>query len=749
MQSQSRLRLLSSVCVILMLVIIAEPANSQAGKTAPKPRTTQTPKANPKPKPAPKASTADASNPFLMLFQDPELLAQFGHLYEKLETGVHFPPPRSHSRLMSLLPASTVFYAALPNYGEAAQEGLDIFQQEMKSNPGLRQWWGRGDMSKNGLQFEDAVAKFHRLAQYLGDEIVVAGAVEKPNPGVVVVAQVTKEGLKPFLQQLVSEESAKTNKKPAIRILDARDLAAMDLPATKDFLILVRPDYVVGAGDIETLRRFNAQLDHSGQQFSSTPFGQRVLKAYQDGITVVAAADLHSLIQQTLGDKKEELGAAQRTGFTDVEYVVWEHTRAGGRDISQTEVSFIGPRRGMAAWLGTPKPLDSLDFASQKAIMAISLNLANPARMFDDVRELATSTNPNAFNGVSQMEQSLNISLKNDLLQALTGELTLELDSVAPPAPVVKLVFGVKDAARVQQALANIIASQHLTARQVEDSGTTYNVVRFPMGTTPIDLAYTIVDGYLVLASTPDAAKEAVRLHRTGESLVKSAKFRASLPPGSESGMSAVYYQDPTAMAALRMQQMTGSASPVAQSASSSEKAMVMSVSASEHAVRSESTSMTMDTGAVLVVAAIAIPNLLRSRIAANEASAVGSLRTINTAQVAYRSTFSDRGFAAALGTLAGRPDGKIDADHAGLIDSTLGCTSGTWCEKSGYRFTMTAVCLQGQCAQYVALATPVSASTGARNFCATSDGIIRFEVGAPLAQPIRAAQCKSWRPLQ
>ena len=47
----------------------------------------------------------------------------------------------------------------------------------------------------------------------------------------------------------------------------------------------------------------------------------------------------------------------------------------------------------------------------------------------------------------------------------------------------------------------------------------------------------------------------------------------------------------------------------------------------------------------ILIIAAIAIPNLLRSRIAANEASAVGSIRSINTSQVTYSSTYPDAGF--------------------------------------------------------------------------------------------------------
>src|SRR2546428_13753428 len=54
----------------------------------------------------------------------------------------------------------------------------------------------------------------------------------------------------------------------------------------------------------------------------------------------------------------------------------------------------------------------------------------------------------------------------------------------------------------------------------------------------------------------------------------------------------------------------------------------------------------------ILIIAAIAIPNLLRARIAANEASAVGSLRTINTAEVTYSTTYPTVGYAATLALL-------------------------------------------------------------------------------------------------
>lgn len=87
----------------------------------------------------------------------------------------------------------------------------------------------------------------------------------------------------------------------------------------------------------------------------------------------------------------------------------------------------------------------------------------------------------------------------------------------------------------------------------------------------------------------------------------------------------------------------------------------------------------------ILIIAAIAIPNLLRSRIAANQASAIGSMRMINTAEVTYYSSFG-RGYSSSLLQLGPpAPGAPADATAAGLIDSVL--AGGV---KSGYTFTFT-----------------------------------------------------------
>ena len=138
----------------------------------------------------------------------------------------------------------------------------------------------------------------------------------------------------------------------------------------------------------------------------------------------------------------------------------------------------------------------------------------------------------------------------------------------------------------------------------------------------------------------------------------------------------------------------------------------------------------------ILIIAAIAIPNLLRSRIAANQASAVGSLRTLNTAEVTYSTTYNT-GYSSTLGDLGPNAGGsQPTASYAGLIDEVLsgigtagsGNTATTsW--KSGYSFTYSAAATDtnGKIDSYSFTATPIQAGTTGTNFYYTDQsGVIR-----------------------
>ncbi len=123
----------------------------------------------------------------------------------------------------------------------------------------------------------------------------------------------------------------------------------------------------------------------------------------------------------------------------------------------------------------------------------------------------------------------------------------------------------------------------------------------------------------------------------------------------------------------------------------------------------------------ILIIAAIAIPNLLRARIAANESSAVAALRTLNTAQISYNSTYPTAGYATALANLAGTNCAPPDSTAACLIDTAL--ASGT---KSGYSFNLGGTSGSPVSAYTVAADPIVANQTGVRHFCSIADAVIR-----------------------
>jgi type IV pilus assembly protein PilA len=131
----------------------------------------------------------------------------------------------------------------------------------------------------------------------------------------------------------------------------------------------------------------------------------------------------------------------------------------------------------------------------------------------------------------------------------------------------------------------------------------------------------------------------------------------------------------------------------------------------------------------ILIIAAIAIPNLLRARIAANESSAAASIRTIATGQITYQISYPTAGYASSLAVLGGTVVPCVASSTTGcIIDGTL--SQGT---KSGYTFT--SVGAGTPATQFVTNAVAISSSTGVKEFCGTEDNVVRFvSSGATLA---------------
>lgn len=682
------------------------------------------------------------------------IAGQFSQLSQKLQSRVTLPAPRTDSRLLPLLPHSTLVYAAVPNYGDATRQALTVFREELKTNADLRAWWQKGDMATDGPKIEGRVEQFCDFLDYLGDEVVAFGASEgKEDPKFLLLAEVHKPGLKDFLKQMLQEFAGKD--KPAAVVLDTHELAAVkDLPADQ-VVILVRDNFVVLGENLATLRKFNAQLEQKNSDFAATSFGKRLAQSYGGGVSIVAAADMQAVLSHLPRNNMQNEAAFERTGFSDMKYLVWEHKNVGSKSASQMELSFTGPRRGIASWISSPGPMGSLDFVSPKAVIATSVLLKDPAQIYDDIAELATASNPTAMSSVAQMEAGLKVSLRNDLFARLTGEITMELDTLPPLDPVWKVLLKSKDPTGLLATLRTLLMAVRMNPAEFDEDGIAYHTITIPSKQKMLQITYAMVDNYLIVGSGREAVSAAVHLHRNGGSLAKSGKLAAALPPSpTGTDVSGLLYEDPMAVASMSLRNVSPElADSLVKSTVADTPAMVMAGYGEETALREVNRSGGMDVGAALVVGAIAIPNLLRARIAANDASAVASVRTANVAQITYQSTYPQKGYAHDLASLGPDPSGsdKISSQHASLIDSTLGggdCKAGSWCVKAGYRFMITTSCKVLPCIDYLVLATPVSSNTGTKNFCATSDAVIRSQIGLPLTAPITAAQCRRWSPL-
>ena len=150
----------------------------------------------------------------------------------------------------------------------------------------------------------------------------------------------------------------------------------------------------------------------------------------------------------------------------------------------------------------------------------------------------------------------------------------------------------------------------------------------------------------------------------------------------------------------------------------------------------------------ILIIAAIAIPNLIRARIAANQSSAAASLRTLASASAMYQTTYQD-GYEPTINVLG--PANPATCNKAGLIDTTLLNAFNAGGAKSGYTFGFTAgtqpvgaaangCAAPGFSDMFSMTAAPASASTGTEYFCVDATNVI-YQSSAAIA-PVAATGC-------
>lgn len=671
------------------------------------------------------------------------LINEINQLKTKLAEGVQLPAPRTQSRLLPLLPASTSIYFAIPNYGDALYQADQIFHQQLQDSPVLNEHWQQLGMAT--FIIEGAIDKVHQFSQYIGNEIAVSGTFTQKGGSFLLVAEVKKPGLKAFLTDAIGQFGG--GKNSGVMILTPQELVTAKAPRSGNpLVVLVRPDFLVISSDLAKLRTFNTQLVQRAATFAGTAFGQRLNQAYQQGVGVLFGANLQEIQNVRPKGPEQNEATLKQTGFADVKFLIAQYKSAGGHSASDAELSFNGPRQGIAGWLAAPGPIGALDFVSTSAGFVGAALLKSPSQMFSDIMGIAESGNPVAAGGLAQTESELHINFKQDVFDKLLGDIAVALDGPASEkvAPW-KAMIKVSDAPGLQQTITKLIAAVNAKASDGKtctldskvEAGQTYYRISFAKGEKNDEVDYAFADGYLIAGASHEIVAKAIETHHGGTSLGRSSELHAALPQGHSADCSAISYQNPNLLfqgIAPLVPELRSFSGELGDTTNA--KPAVTCLYGEPTAIRASSNSPAYELAMVaLPTAALAIPNLMRRKEEASDPAAAATIRTLNVAQMQYSIDHPDSNFAPTFAALG--QDSPF---------SSAKCETESLCVKGSYRFSIVSSCENHICRDYLVAATPLSPGKEHKSFCSTSDGVVRFRIGTE--NPRDAEECQKWEPL-
>jgi hypothetical protein len=476
-------------------------------------------------------------------------LALLGELQALEQRFASLPSPalRYEGRLLRLAPEDTTLYAALPNYGETLGEGYALFKERLVESPVLQRWWQKDGPGREAQRVDELVAKLQTLAEYLGDEVVIAGHVAGDNgpAGALVLAEVRKPGLQQMLEtELAQLGQASGGKAIPLRIVDEAGLAA----AAEGPLVLVT-DELVAAGTARSLRALLVRRGQTQGGFGETAFGERLRAAYASGAGLLVALDLERL------DGPAHAAAHGPAGMPPLRTLIIERKALDGRIQNAARLSFGGQRTGLASWLASPAPMGALEFVSPQATGVAAFVLKDPVALLDDI--LAGRV-PDPHKGdidpLAEIESQIGLNLRDDVMAALGGEVAFALDGPLLPQPSWKLIVEVKDADRL---LSSVTALIDVVNREASAKGEpavrldherlgegVSHVIRPIAAKMPFEIHFTFAGGYLIAAPSRALLTRALETQQSGITLARSSELAALLPAGTEANCSGLLYQN-------------------------------------------------------------------------------------------------------------------------------------------------------------------------------------------------------------
>lgn len=440
------------------------------------------------------------------------------------------PPPalRYGSGLAQLLPAKTIFFASLPNLHGQLDTSYQILQNQLAQDPVLRQWWQRNNTGAG--DFQNKVQPLLQLAADLGPEIVIAASLDRQgqpsNP--ILLARVTNP----------SDFARRLRQMPLGSGEPPRLVQAGRLPARlTGAVIWLHNGLLAAAMQPATLRALQRRLNAPGfVPFTATPFYAHIASSYNAGVSVLIAANLHALLGNTAF-------AAQNPGLADLgvdnaSAFIATSRQAAGLTTNRAVLAFASQRRGIAAWLAPPRPMETLSYISPDARTLVAASTIPPDSLAAQIAQMKGPGTQRA----SPAAQSAPPEWLLNLLNPLTGEFAAAMDGPVLPTPNWVLAIGVTDPQAMQTAIASALGPLGGGAlTPITVNGQDAYRLALPFGFTAV---YMYTGGDLVAASSSAWLTQALRFHASGYNLLHSQHFLSALPADDQVNCSAIFYQN-------------------------------------------------------------------------------------------------------------------------------------------------------------------------------------------------------------
>jgi ferric-dicitrate binding protein FerR (iron transport regulator) len=494
-----------------------------------------------------------------------QLAAELAGLRQDINARVPRPGVRYTSRFLDLVPEGTVLYAALPNLSQRLADSHRIMRERINQNPALKEWWESEGREGHGAEADRIIERVREFGAHLGDEVVVSAGLDARNePGNILVLGELKNAaeFRPYLERQLVQLAGEGKGSPAIHVVDDPLAAAPQstLPTGEgEIFVWVRNDLFAASPQIESLRRLATTLDNAGaNRFVGTSFHARLAEIYREGAGLVVAADLEKLVGRIAREDGVLAGGAERgegfrrLGLTSLKHLVVEQKDVQEKTQSRAVLTFSEPRRGIASWLAAPGAMGALEFVSPDANVATAFVVKEPALLVDDLLGFLETAQPDLRRRLREVEAQQGIDIRRDLAAPLGGEFAFAIDGPLLPTPSWKMILEVNDQAHLQGSLERVVEKLNAWAtlngkgglswaNTTEGGRTIYTLRSADVG---LEVHYTFVNGYLVVTPGRALLDLALKYRESGNTLLRSARFRETMPEDGNMNFSAILYHD-------------------------------------------------------------------------------------------------------------------------------------------------------------------------------------------------------------